>query len=119
MSLLISLTSRRAIALTSLVNFDGWLPSTGGFTIYLPLFIHASLCFFVISLVSRVSRINLRPGSITISEADGSIYLGHNGSTTLLLRKSVHFGLAPSMSSIYKGLDTFLICLLWLGTGSM
>ncbi len=49
------------------------------------------------------------PLSILISAADGSLYTGHRGSTTLFVLNSWDFGLVPSISSIYKGFDCLVL----------
>jgi hypothetical protein len=55
----------------------------------------------------------LRPLSILISAAEGSLYFGHNGSTVLLVLNSCALGCDPSISSIFNGSDCLLkvLCL--------
>ena len=118
MSLFMSFTYKRdTVPFNSFVNLDGQLPSTISFSLCLGLAVQGCLFLLFISCIWRVSLINLRPGSIATSEAEGSMYLGQSGSTTLLVLNSVHLGLAPSISSIKRGSECFWMCLFLSGMG--
>jgi hypothetical protein len=57
----------------------------------------------------------LRPLSILISAAEGSLYLGHKGSITRLVLNSCAFGCDPSISMIFNGSDCLLKVLCLIG----
>ncbi len=68
-----------------MVKYDGWLPGIGYFKTYRPLFPIKVFLFWFISYTLNVSLKKLLPGSALVGAGVGNLYLGNNGSTTLLV----------------------------------